>query len=162
VKTKGVFYKFSLAPSITFNQDYTISTDDDEKFLKVDALFINTTIGYQFDQRSLIGLNFEYANHWDQQYGGYDEKSLNFFSTYLSYQYNFRPLFLRGGYGLILDMGESFEKGSMYKLGLGFGANVGDKNNSILFGVEFTRKRFGHETLERISSVSFFIEFMIL
>ena len=70
-------------------------------------------------------------------------------------------MFLRGGYGKLLSMGKSFEKGNFMKFGIGFQGQVDDSNNSILIGLDFTRKRFGYETLEGISSVSIFLEFMV-
>jgi len=156
-KTSGFFYKISLATTLKINEDWTIETDDDETFLEPSALFVNNTIGYQFDSRSLIGLNFEYDWH--------SEQGLHFFPAYIGYQYNILDfddkLFIRGGYGTLLGMGKSFEKGNMYKFGIG--VQLYDKNfrNSFLLGLDFTRKRFGYRTLEGLSSVSIFIEFMI-
>ena len=156
-KTSGAFYKISLATTLKINEDYTIYTDDDETFLEPSALFVNNTVGYQFDSRSLIGLNFEYDWH--------SEQGLHFFPAYLSYQYNIfdfdDKLFIRGGYGTLLGMGKSFEKGNMYKFGIGLQLYDQNFRNSFLLGLDFTRKRFGYRTLEGLSSVSIFIEFMI-
>lgn len=156
-KTSGVFYKFSLATTLTINEYYNIFEDDGETLFNPSALLINNTIGYQFDQRSIIGLNFEY--NWHSKQG------LHFFPAYLSFQYNVIAkddnMFIRGGYGTLLGLGSSFEKGNMYKLGLG--AQIFDNKfrNSFLIGLDFTRKRFGYKTLEGLSSVSIFVEFML-
>ncbi|MFG6686932.1 hypothetical protein ACGK9U_10145 [Mariniflexile sp. HNIBRBA6329] len=156
-KTSGIFYKFSLATSLTINGDYTIGNDEEETFFESSALFVNNTVGYQFDKRTSIGLNFEY--NWHSKQG------LHFFPAYLSLQHNViakdTNLFIRGGYGTLLGMGKSFEKGNMYKLGIGFQGDIDDKNNSILIGLDFTRKRFGYKTLEGLSSVTIFLEFML-
>ena len=159
VKTHGVFYKISLATTLKINEDWTIETDDDETFLEPSALFINNTIGYQFDRRSLIGLNFEYDWH--------SKQGLHFFPAYLSFQYNIISFdsndnfFIRGGYGTLLGVGKSFEKGNTYRFGFGFQGQADDNNNSLLIGLDFTRKRFGYRTLEGLSSLSIFLEFMV-
>ncbi|NCO63491.1 MAG: hypothetical protein GW839_08720 [Flavobacteriales bacterium] len=152
-KTSGIFYKLSLATTLTINKDYTLGNDEGETFINPSALFVNNTVGYQFDQRSLIGLNFEYD--WHSQQG------LHFAPAFLSFQYNVitddTNLFLRSGYGTLLGLGKSFEKGNMYRLGVGIEDVYFD--TSFLFGLDFTRKRFGYKTLEGISSVSIFLEF---
>jgi len=154
-KTSGVFYKISLATTLTINEDYNMGYDDEEPFLRPSALFVNNTFGYQFDERSLIGLNFEYDYH--------SEQGLHFAPAFLSFQYNIfadDDIFLRGGYGTLLSLGKSFEKGNMFRLGIGAQTDVSNNNNSVLIGLDFTRKRFGYKNLEGISSVSIFLEFM--
>jgi len=71
-KISGPFYKFSLATTLQINEDWTVDTDDDEPFLETNALFFNNTVGFQFDERSSISLNFEYDWH--------SKQGLNFFS----------------------------------------------------------------------------------
>ena len=70
-------------------------------------------------------------------------------------------VFLRAGYGKLLKLGNSFEKGTMYKLGIGY--QIFDENfrNSWLIGLDFNRKRFGIRETEKISSVAIFLEFML-
>ena len=156
-KTSGIFYKISLATTLTINEYYTIGNDDDETFFQPSALFVNNTVGYQFDKRASLGMNFEYDWH--------SKQGLHFFPAYLSFQYNIIAdddnVFIRGGYGTLLGVGKSFEKGNMYKFGLGF--QTYDKNfkKSFLIGFDFTRKRFGYKTLEGLSSISIFLEFML-
>ena len=142
-KTHGIFYKISLATTLTINEDYEAFDDEDSSTLiEPSALFVNNTIGYKLDQRIMLGLNFEYNYH--------SQQGLHFFPTYLNLQHNIllddTSLFVRGGYGTLLGMGKSFEKGNMYKLGLGIEA--ADVNNAFLIGLDFTRKRFGYRTLE--------------
>ena len=156
-KTQGVFYKISLATTLTINKEYTLDQEDDTgPLINPSALFVNNTVGYQFDKRTSVGLNFEYDYH--------SQQGLHFAPAYLSLQHNIivddTNLFARVGYGTLLGMGKSFEKGTMYKLGIGT-QSIFENNNSLLFGVDFTRKRFGYKTLEGISSVSIFIEFML-
>jgi hypothetical protein len=157
-KTSGIFYKISLATTLTINEDYTIEPEDGEPFLEPSALFVNNTVGYQFDQRTSIGLNFEY--NWHSKQG------LHFFPAYINLQHNLSVnrdvnLFVRGGYGTLLKMGNSFEKGSLFKVGAGIQGDIG-KNDSILIGLDYNRKRFGYRTLDGLSSVSIFLEFMFL
>jgi len=59
-------------------------------------------------------------------------------------------------------LGKSIEKGNIYKFGFGFQGDIDDKNNSLLIGLDFSRKRFGYKTLEGLSSISIFLEFMFL
>ncbi len=158
IKTYGVFYKFSFATTLAINEDYGEEGHEDETLLLPSALFVNNTVGYQFDQRTSIGLNFEY--NWHSKQG------LHFFPAFLNLQHNLSVdrdvnLFVRGGYGTLLQLGNSFEKGSMFKIGAGIQGDIG-KNDSILIGLEYTRKRFGYRTLEGLSSVSIFLEFMFL
>ncbi|MGM5469367.1 hypothetical protein ACS386_03740 [Flavobacteriaceae bacterium LMO-SS05] len=157
IKTHGIFYKFSLATTLAINEDYGEEGHEDETLLLPSALFVNNTLGYQFDQRTSVGLNLEY--NWHSKQG------LHFFPAYLNLQHNLSAkadhFFVRAGYGILLQMGNSFEKGNMFKLGLGTQGDIG-KNNSILIGLEYTRKRFGYRTLEGLSSVSIFLEFMFL
>jgi hypothetical protein len=162
LKTHGLFYKISLAATLKINEDYNSSCgcDEGETFLEPSALFVNNTVGYQFDDRSSIGLNFE----WDW----HTEQGLHFLPVYLSFQYNIISLderdniFVRGGYGTLLGISKDFEKGNMYKFGLGVMFLEQDTNPSYLMGLDFTRKRFGYKTLEGISSVSIFLEVKFL
>ena len=155
-KTQGIYYKFSLATTLTINEDYEAFNDEDSSTLiEPSALFVNNTVGYMFDKRTMIGLNLEYDWH--------SKQGLHFFPTYLSLHHNIivddANLFIRGGYGTLLGLGKSIEKGNMYKVGLGI--QVTDINNAFLIGLDFTRKRFGHKAMEGISSVSLFLEFML-
>ncbi|MEN3323347.1 hypothetical protein VP395_06385 [Mariniflexile soesokkakense] len=105
-KNNGIFYKISLATTLTVNEDYVAFDDsDDSTLFEPSALFVNNSIGYQFDKRSLVGLNLEYDWH--------SKQGLHFFPAYLSLQYNIIAdddnLFIRGGYGTLLGMGKSFE-----------------------------------------------------
>ena len=156
-KTSGVFYKISLATTLTINEYYNVFEDNGETLFNPSALFVNNTIGYQFDKRTLLGLNFEYNWH--------SEQGLHFFPAYLNMQYNIiaddSNVFIRGGYGTLLRLGRSFEKGNMYKFGLGVQFFDNNYRNSYLLGLDFTRKRFGYKTLEGLSSVSIFLEFML-
>jgi hypothetical protein len=156
-KVSGLYYKFSLATTLTINEDYVAFDDDDSStLLEPSALFVNNTIGYQFDRRTLIGLNLEYDWH--------SKQGLHFFPAYFGLQYKIFGKddngFIRGGYGTLVGMGKSFEKGNMYKLGLGYQSKADTNNNSVLIGLDFTRKRFGYRTLEGLSSISIFLEFM--
>ena len=158
IKTNGLFYKISIAATLTVNEDYTLTQDDDTgSFLIPNAVFINNTLGYQFDKRSSIGLNLEYNN--------YIKQDLNFFPAYLGFRYNIFDLddvvFLRGGYGRLLNINKSFEKGTMYKFGLGYQTFDANFKNSWLIGLDFSRKRFGFRQTEKLSSVSIFFEFML-
>jgi len=156
-KTNGLFYKISLAITLTINEEYQISNDDDAPFINPSAFFINNTIGYQFDQRSTIGLNLEYDWH--------SKQGLNFLPLYLSFQYNIiqgdENLFIRGGYGTLWQVNKAFEKGNIYKFGIGIQFFDDNFKNSWLIGLDYTRKRFGFRNSNKLSSVSVFIEFML-
>jgi len=158
IKTNGLFYKISLAATLTINQDYTLTQDDDTgPFLIPNAIFINNTVGYQFDERASIGINLEYNNYLKQD--------LNFFPAYLGFSYNILDfddvVFIRGGYGRLIYINKNFEKGTMYKLGLGYRTFDANFKNSWLIGLDFSRKRFGFKQTEKLSSVSVFFEFML-
>ena len=156
-KNNGLFYKISLAGTITSNEEFTFGNDDDETFFKPSALFINNTLGYQFDERSSIGINFEFDRHF--------EKNLNFFPVFLGFQYNIFDfddrIFIRGGYGRLVDIGKRFEEGTVYRLGTGVQIFDDNYKNSWLVGFDFTRKRFGFRQTEKLSSVSLFLEFQL-
>ena len=156
-KINGLFYKISLASTLTVNEENTLFADDDEPFFNFSALFVNNTLGYQFDNRTSIGANLEYNWHSNQ--------GLHFAPAYLSLQHNVivddDNIFIRGGYGTLLGINKDFQKGSMYKLGLGVQIFDNNIRNSFLLGLDFTRKRFGYRTLEGLSSISIFVEFML-
>ncbi|MDG1731183.1 MAG: hypothetical protein P8K68_04490 [Algibacter sp.] len=155
-KPNGLFYKGSLATTLSVNEENTLFADDDEPFFNLSALFVNNTLGYQFDKRTSIATNLEY--NWHSQQG------LHFAPAYVSLRHNIivddDNIFVRGGYGSLLGISKDFEKGNMYKLGLGLQTVNFDNDNSFLIGLDFTRKRFGYRTLEGLSSVSIFIEYM--
>lgn len=157
IKTHGLFYKGSFAATLTINEDFEIGNEDDEVLINPSAFFINNTIGYQFDERTSIGLNAELDWH--------SKQGLLFFPTYLSLRYNIfvddDNIFIRGGYGRLLNLGSDFEKGTLYKAGVGVQVFDGDYKNSILFGVDFSRKRFGFRQTEKLSSVSVFLELIV-
>ncbi|GAA3595832.1 hypothetical protein Q4Q39_07730 [Flavivirga amylovorans] len=156
-KSHGLFYKISLAATLTINKDYNINNDEGETFFNPSAVFLNNTVGYQFDKRTSLGLNFEYDYHSQQK--------LQFFPTYLNLRHNIivddENIFVRAGYGTLLSLNRNFEKGNIFKAGIGI--QIFDQNfrNSFLIGLDFTRKRFEYETLEGLSSVSIFLEFML-
>lgn len=157
IKTHGFYYKISLATTLTINEEYTITQNDDTGSLILpSAFFINNTFGYRFDERSVIGLNLEYNWH--------SESGLHFFPAHLSFRYNIIAdddnVFIRSGYGRLLNLGKSFESGTMYKVGAGVEIFNEDYTNSFLIGLDFSRKRFGYKQLDKLSSVSVFFEFM--
>ncbi|WP_460220682.1 hypothetical protein [Psychroserpens sp. MEBiC05023] len=156
-KTSGFFYKPSISFTLTTNDNYTIANDNDETFLNPNGLFFNNTIGYQFDTRSSIGLNIEYDHFLDQD--------LNFFPIYLDFTYNIfdfdDQVFIRGGYGKLVDLGKAFENGTIYKLGIGYRAFDDNFKNSWLIGFDFSRRRFGFRQTERLSSFAIFLEFKL-
>ncbi|MCD2257918.1 hypothetical protein [Psychroserpens luteolus] len=156
-KTRGIFYKASLSATLTTNDNYTIANDDGESFINLNGIFINNTIGYQFDTRSSLGLNIEYDHYIDQ--------NLNFLPVYLDFTYNIfdfdDQVFVRGGYGKLVDLGKAFENGNTYKLGIGYRAYDDDFKNSFLIGFDFSRKRFGFRQTEKLSSFAIFFEFML-
>ncbi len=156
-KTQGLFYKISLAGTLMHNKNFELGNSDEESFIILNALFFNNTFGLQIDNRFSAGLNLEYEGHLKQ--------NLNFLPAYVSLRYvlfeyedNF---FIRGGYGQLLKLNSNFEKGSFYKAGMGF--QIFDENyrNSVLLGLDFTRKQFGFLRQDKISSVSIFLEFEV-
>ncbi len=157
--TSGLFYKFSIATTLSINESYVAFDDSDETLINPSALFVNNTLGFQFDKRTSIGLNLEY--NWHSQQG------LHFIPAYLSFQHSLNKniehaaFFARFGYGTLLGISNDFEKGNLYKFGLGGQFFLESNDNSILIGLDFTRKRFGYKTLDGLSSVSIFLEFMI-
>jgi len=80
------------------------------------------------------------------------------FREYGSWEDN---LFIKGGFGRLLDVGKSFEKGTFYKVGFGFQIFDDDYRNSTLIGLDFNRKQFGFLRSEKISSVSVYFEFQL-
>ncbi|WP_298494279.1 hypothetical protein [uncultured Algibacter sp.] len=155
---KGLFYKIALSTTLSINKEYTVSNEDDSgPLINPSALFLNNTLGYQLDKRTSIGLNLEY--NWHSQQG------LHFAPAYVSLRHNIilddDNFFIRGGYGRLLGISKDFEKGNMYKLGLGIQIFDNNYRNSSLIGLDFTRKRFGYNKLEGLSSLSIFIEFML-
>ena len=157
-KTNGLFYKISLASTLTTNQDYEIfNSEETGPFIQMNAMFLNNTFGYRFDERTTLGLNLGY--NWHHEYG------LHFIPAHLSMRYNVivddDNVFLRVGYGKFLDFGKDFEEGNFYKLGAGVELFDDNYKNSVLLGLDFTRKRFGYKQLDKLSSVSIFIEYSI-
>ena len=155
----GLFYKLGVATTLTINEDYVAGDkEDNEAFFRFNAFFINNTIGYKFDPKSSIGINLEYDWH--------SESGLQFLPLHLSFRYNViqndENIFLRSSYGRLLGIGNTFETGSLYKVGLG--AEVFDKEfkNSGLIGIEFTQKSFGFREEEKLISISFFLEMSFL
>ena len=156
-EANGLFYKISLATTLGINENFTIGDEDNKNLIRPSAYFINNTLGYQFDERLSIGLNAEYNWH--------SESGLQFFPVHLGFRYNITgnndSPFVRGSYGRLIDMGKFFESGTLYKLGVGAQFQLEDSQNSVLIGLDFSRKRFGFRQTEKLSSVSIFIEFMV-
>jgi hypothetical protein len=156
-KISGIFYKASLATTISVNENYEIFDEDSGTFFVPNSIFVNNTIGYQFDTRSMLGLNIEYNYHGNNR--------LNFLPIHLSFQYNVLQfednLFLRGSYGRLVGISKDFETGTFYRVGAGYQVFDANFKNSWHFGIDFTRKRFGFRQTEKLSSVSIFLEFML-
>ena len=157
IKTNGLFYKISLAVTLTNNEDYTIGNNEGHTFINMNGLFINNALGYQFDGRTSVDMNVEYDHYIHQEF--------NFLPIYFGFNYNILDFddvfFIRGGYGKLLKIGKNFENGTQYKAGLGYRHFDDNFKNSWLIGLDFTRKRFGYKQEEKLSSVSIFVEFMV-
>lgn len=157
IKSNGLYYKISVAATLTNNEEYTIGNNEGHTFIEVNGLFINNSLGYQFDIRSSIDLNIEYDHYLRQGF--------NFLPLHLGFNYNILDfddvLFIRGGYGKLIKAGKNFEEGTMYKVGVGYRTFDSNFRNSWLIGLDFNRKRFGHKQEEKLSSVSVFLEFMV-
>lgn len=157
IRTDGLFYKISIAATLTNNEDYSIGNDEGHTFINVNGVFINNSFGYQFDHRTSVDLNVAYDHYLRQE--------LNFLPIYLGFNYNIIDfddvIFIRGGYGKLIKAGKSFEKGTHYKVGIGYRSFDENFKNSWLIGLDFSRKRFGHKQDEKLSSISVFIEFMV-
>lgn len=156
-KSNGLYYKISLAVTLTNNADYTIGNDEGHTFINVNGLFVNNALGYQFDRRTSVDLNVEYDH--------YIEQELNFLPVYLGFNYNILDfddvVFIRGSYGKLIKAGNNFENGTQYKVGFGYRAFDRNDKNSWLIGLDFSRKRFGYKQDEKLSSVSLALEFMV-
>lgn len=156
--SSGIFYKIAIATTLGINEDYTLLNDNDDTFIEPSAIFINNTLGYRFDQKSSLGVNLEYDYH--------SESNLNFVPLHLSFQYNIIAddlgFFIRSSYGKFLNLGDHFEKGTLYKIGLGLEGFNDQNSKSTLFGVELTQKRFGFRQTEKLTSISLFLELKIL
>lgn len=154
---EGLFYKISFATTLRINEEYQAFDDTDETLINPSAYFLENTFGYQFDIRTSIGFNLGY--NWHSQQG------LHFIPAYLTLRHNFivddTNIFARVGYGKLLNLGNSFENGNLYKVGLGTQCYGDSYNNAFLFGLDFTRKQFGYRTLEALSSISIFFEFIL-
>ncbi len=158
IKTNGIYYKISLAGTLTTNDEYTLDPDDDTgTFIEANGIFVKNSLGYQFDQRSSIDLNVEYDYFIRQE--------LNFLPVHLGFNYNIFDfddvVFVRGGYGKLIKVGKHFEKGTMYKVGIGYKTFDENFKNSWSIGFDFNRKRFGYKQEEKLSSFSIFLEFML-
>lgn len=158
IKSSGIYYKISLAGTLTTNENYTLDANDDSgSFIEPNGVFVTNSLGYQFDQKSSLDLNVEY-DYYIQQY-------LNFLPVHLGFNYNILDfddvVFIRGGYGKLIKAGKNFEKGSMYKIGIGYKKFDDNFKNSWLIGFDFNRKRFGYRQEEKLSSFSIFLEFML-
>ena len=107
--------------------------------------------------RTAVGFDVEY--NWQHKQG------LHFLSLYLNIHYNILVdddnVFVRAGYGKLLNFSNDFEKGTLYKLGAGYQIFDDNYRNSWLIGLDFSRKRFGYRGTEKISSVAVFLEFML-
>ena len=154
-QTSGVFYKIGLASTLSINEDYTIGEEDNGTLLEPSAYFITNTLGYRFDSKASIGLNIEFNWH--------SESGLFFAPIYINFRYNFIDdddnVFARYSYGQLAALSPSFEKGKLYKIGLGVELFDEEMEDSALLGLEFNRKRFGFRNTEKLSSVSIFLEF---
>ncbi len=158
INPNGIFYKISLATTLGINEEYTLFDEGESgTLLEPSAFFINNTLGYIFDKRTSLGINLEYNWH--------SETGLHFFPAYLSFRYNVITdddnVFIRTGYGRFLNLGKSFETGTMYKVGAGVEIFNENYTNSALIGIDFSRKRFAYRQTEKLSSISLFFEFML-
>lgn len=111
----------------------------------------------KLNEKFSVGLNIEYDWH--------SKQGFNFLPIYVSSKYNIiedeENFFVRGGYGVIMSPNNNFEKGTFYKLGNGLQIFDDAYKNSWLISLDFSRKHFGYNHLEKISSVSVFVEFML-
>lgn len=139
------------------NDHYTLANDEGEPFFELNGIFINNRFGYQLDEHTSIGLNLEYDR--------YTKQALNFLPVYADIKYNIivqdDNAFIRAGYGKLFAIANSFENGTLYKIGFGYQIFDSNLRNSFLFGFDFSRKRFGFKQQDKLSSLSIFLEFML-
>ena len=152
-KSNGIFYKISIATALFTSLDYIDDTEDDGKYNRFTGFFLNNTLGYQFDERSCMGLNLEYNL--------YTRQKLNVLPAYLSFQYIVKDnLFFRAGYGGLIGLSESFEKGEFIKFGLGVRGEFGRKNTGMI-GIDFSTRHVTNNTkYNSITSASIFFEYI--
>ena len=154
-ESSGIFYKIGLASTLSINEDYTIGEQDNGTLIEPSAYFISNTLGYRFDNKASVGLNLEFNWH--------SESGLLFAPIYLNFRYNFIEdddnVFMRYSYGKLAALNSRFQKGELYKIGLGVELFDDEMEDSVLFGLEFNRKSFGFRNTEKLSSVSIFLEF---
>ena len=153
-REQGLFYKIGIATTLALNENYEVfNKDDDDLLLKIDALFIKNTLGYRFSTKTSIGLNLE-ANFHPEPFN-------RFYPAFLDFRYNIIDKddngFIRFGYGVLMH-NSKLNRGTLYKIGLGGEYFLENSNKSILFGIDFIRKRFGYRQENKLSSVSLFLE----
>lgn len=152
------FYKIGVATTLKVNEDFGSKEDydDDEPFLVPGAFFISNSLGFRFDRKLALEANLEFDWH--------SESGLLFAPAYLSIRHKMKAddaLFLRVSYGSLLKIGKSFEKGSIFKAGIGQWVenNSPNTDRAILLGLEFTRKTFGWRENDSLLCFSIFVEF---
>jgi len=153
-----LFYKISAAATLTLNEDWTISNEESIPLIGTNGHFVNATVGYQLSSRTSIGLNF--------QYDYFLEQDLNFFPVHFTFRYNLfdfdDKFYVRAGYGIFAEVAKDFETGSMYRAGVGFQIFMDeDYEKSMLFGLDFSRRRFGFRESEKLSSLAISLEFQL-
>jgi hypothetical protein len=157
-KFNSFFYKVGLATTLKVNEDFgsVEDYDDDEPFFVPSAFFLTNSLGFRFDRKLALEANLEFDWH--------SESGLLFAPAYLTLRHKLKSdetFFYRLSYGSLLKLGKSFEKGSLYKVGLGYWGSTSYTNTdkAALFGIEYTRKVFGSNNIDTLHSFSLFIEF---
>ena len=149
---RQLFYKIGVAATLTINSE-GLSSDDDSSCIVPNALFVKNTFGIAVNKRISMGLNAELDWH--------SKPNLLFFTIYPDIRYNIIQKddngFIRFGYGKMFGKGE-LNEGTLYKISVGSEHFHEDFERSTLFGLEFTQKSFGFKELDKLISVSIFLE----
>ncbi len=155
--TNNLFYKVGIAATISSGENYHSEFDIPDERSGAPAFFIHNAIGVQFNRLTLIGLNLEY-NKYPKQGG--------FLPLYISLQRNIirntNDIYLRGGYGTLLDVGRDFRNGRLFKAGVGCQIYYNKGKNSFLAGIDYTKKTLSEDIMKSLSGVAIYFEFILL
>jgi len=151
---RNFYYNFTLNTTFTANENFgeydDYSGDRDWSPIAPNAILIRNGVDVELNKLITLGFNLGLDWHPDVNVLAmpyYIETKFNLVHSYDD------KLYVNGGIGKLLSLGDSFERGKYYKIGMGYHIAT-ERNNSYILNIDFHQKKIAHFENGRLNSLS--------
>lgn len=148
------YYNLTLNTTFTANENFGEYDDDSDERdwspIAPNAILIRN--GVDVELNKLISLGFNLGLDW------HPDVDVLAIPYYIETKFNLvrsddDKLYVNGGIGRLLSLGDSFERGKYYKIGMGYHIAT-DRKSSFILNMDFHQKKIAHFENGRLNSLS--------